>query len=278
MGLMLYDAAILAHVCQEKKLKKTVVCLGEPHLYLTAKSLFMACNDLKIKFPESLDPKDDGKLTGERFFKALGFEEYMSLDYDEYEGSQIIHDLNNPDLPEKYHGITDFIYDTGTFEHVFKLTNGFSCIHKLLRNEGMVFHTNPSNGYLDHGFYQISPTLYYDYYRKNNYEIISAHIFDHSKRGVTYCEPYANDVYRTKGTDYPLKRLARASVSFCAQKTEQSTFGEIPIQSYYSDMHSEFSQEYQSKYSFSLNSFSLKMWIISFIGKDFKATIKKMLG
>lgn len=278
MGLLLYDGALITNVCMQKEKKDSVVCLGEPLLYFSAKDLFEACTRLKIEYPESLNNQDKNRLEPEVFFKALGFKKYQSLDYDGYEGSKIIHDLNNPDVPEKYLGIADFIYDTGTFEHVYNIPNGFVSVHKLLADDGMIFHTNPSNGYLDHGFYQISPTLYYDYYKKNGYKIISAHVFDHSRRGVVYCEPYTCDIYRVKGSSYPIKNLARGSVSFCSQKLAKSTCGEIPIQSYYSQLHSEFRQEYESEYRFEFKIFSIKQWVASYIPTGLKKQIQKLLG
>ena len=278
MGLLLYDGALITNVCMQKSKKDNVVCLGEPLLYFSAKNLYNACYKLGVKFPSSLDKTSKRRLGPEEFFKALGFEQYQSLDYDGYEGSKIIHDLNNPVVAEKYHGIADFIYDTGTFEHVFNIPNGFSSVHQLLNEEGMIYHTNPSNGYLDHGFYQISPTLYYDYYKKNKYSIISAHVLDLSMRGQVYCEPYTCDIYRIKGTDYPMNRLARGSVSFCAQKHKNSTMGEIPIQSYYSQLHSEFRQEYESLYKFQFNVFSLKDWLVTFIPKGLKSRLQKLFS
>ena len=98
----------------------------------------------------------------------MGFNQIDTLDIEDYEGANVIFDLNQTllrnDLIDKY----DFIYDGGTLEHIFNIGNALINLSRMLKTNGMVFHANPSNGYIDHGFFQISPTFYFDYYIQNN--------------------------------------------------------------------------------------------------------------
>lgn len=230
--------------------KNQVVCLGEPDFGYSIKDLLVFCDNIGLKVEIPWNGDVNAGLTAKKFFSWLGFARCISMDYSDYEGAEIIHNLNEPDLAQQYHGLADLIIDAGTLEHVFHLPNALKVIHDLLRPEGMVYHHNPSNGYLDHGFYQICPTLYYDYYRENRYEIVSANLINRYK-GALSSEPYLTDVYRNKGMFYSIENLQRCTVAFLARKTTHSTAGVIPTQSYYRQMHSDFRQEYENQVPFS---------------------------
>lgn len=44
---------------------------------------------------------------------------------------------------------------------------------------GIVIHESPTNNHVDHGFYMFSPTVFYDYYLLNGFEIIKSYIFEY---------------------------------------------------------------------------------------------------
>lgn len=240
---------MLVGLSSQMSRKGQVICLGEPHFGYSLRDLSAFCLEIGLEVAESQQHEANSPLTAQSFFSWLGFASCLSMDYSDYEGAEIIHNLNEPDLAEEHHGIADLIVDAGTLEHVFHLPNALKVVHNLLRPEGLVYHHNPSNGYLDHGFYQICPTLYYDYYRENRYEIVSANLINRY-RGVISSEPYLTDVYRNKGMFYSVDKLERCTVAFVARKTIQSTFGAIPTQSYYRQMHSDFQQEYENQTPF----------------------------
>ncbi|MGA1868173.1 MAG: hypothetical protein ACMUJM_06455 [bacterium] len=66
----------------------------------------------------------------------------------------------------------DLVLDTGTLKHIFETRKVFKHLNMALKEEGYIIQMVPSNNYVDHGFYQFSPTLLADYYACNNYEII----------------------------------------------------------------------------------------------------------
>ena len=246
MGLSVYDAAMLAELVRHLPRRRTVVCLGMPHLRFTARSLERWSRRIGGTWSAGADPHRS--LDGPAFFQSLGFERCLALDISDYEGAQIIHDLNDPNLPLSHYGVADCVVDAGTLEHVFQLPNAFGNIFRLLAVDGLVVHTTPANGYLDHGFYQISPTLYYDYYVANQHRIISANVINRHPR--VRCEPYVEDIYRNRGTLYSAERLPRATVFFAAQKTAESTTGKVPTQGYYDKMHSGTERPRQNEFPF----------------------------
>jgi SAM-dependent methyltransferase len=108
----------------------------------------------------------------ERFFEKLGFSSVDSLDFSDFEGASIIHDLTQPvgdDLACRF----DVIYDGGTCEHVFELPTAYRNIDKMLKPGGVLIGHSPCNNWINHGFYQISPEMVYGFWQKAmGYDVI----------------------------------------------------------------------------------------------------------
>lgn len=66
----------------------------------------------------------------------------------------------------------DIVYNHGTAEHIFNIANVFRFMHDACRLGGLMIHEAPFTGWVDHGFWTIQPTAYYDLARANNYEIV----------------------------------------------------------------------------------------------------------
>lgn len=115
-------------------------------------------------------------MSDDAFFHALGFDETHALDRSDFEGADVIWDLNEP-LPAEHHGKFDLVYNGGTLEHVFHLPNALASVCAALRPGGRAVHVAPVSNAVDHGFYQFSPTLFYDYYVQNGWELERALLF-----------------------------------------------------------------------------------------------------
>lgn len=103
----------------------------------------------------------------EPFLAALGAKDIQSLDVSDFEGAQIVHDLNLP-LPEHLRGQFDMVYDGGTLEHVFNLPIALKNCMELLRPDGRLFLHTPANNLCGHGFYQFSPELFFRAFSAEN--------------------------------------------------------------------------------------------------------------
>lgn len=89
-----------------------------------------------------------------------------SLDYSDFEGANIIHDLNLPIV--KFKKEFDTILDFGTSEHVFNIIQSFKNISQLCKINGHIIHCLPANNNCGHGFWQFSPELFLNLYQKKN--------------------------------------------------------------------------------------------------------------
>jgi hypothetical protein len=79
-------------------------------------------------------------------------------------------DLNHPvALKERY----DIVINGGTAEHVFNVWQFFKTCHELTRAGGLMVHSSPFRGWLEHGFYNFNPTFFWDLAQANGYEVVS---------------------------------------------------------------------------------------------------------
>jgi hypothetical protein len=191
--------------------------------------------------PEGLadPPPSDEVIDFARLVKLLGLGQLHMLDVSAYEGADIIADLNHP-VPPEYAGKFGLILDGGTMEHVFDIRQGMKNTADMLRPGGRAVHITPVNNYVNHGFVQVSPTLYHDYYVANGFADV---------RGVMIVHPRAdylnelwhffqyehetmgglNSMFCTSGT--------QLAVYFTAQKNAASTSDRVPMQSYFTRVH-----------------------------------------
>lgn len=79
------------------------------------------------------------------------------------------HDLNYP-LP--MNELFDVVINHGTAEHVFNIAQVFRTMHDHCETGGLMIHDAPFHGWIDHGFYCLQPTLFYDLAAANNYEVV----------------------------------------------------------------------------------------------------------
>lgn len=91
---------------------------------------------------------------------VLGASDVQSMDFSQYEGASIAHDLNRP-IPLALEQRFDTVIDGGTLEHVFNFPVALANCMKLLRPGGRLFLFTPGNSQMGHGFYQFSPELLY---------------------------------------------------------------------------------------------------------------------
>jgi SAM-dependent methyltransferase len=120
----------------------------------------------------------------EMLINYFGATKVDSIDYSDYEGANIIHDMNLPlDPLEEY----DTVIDSGTLEHVFNINEAFKNITKLCKVGGQILHALPANNNCGHGFWQFSPELFFALYsEKNGYKDTQVFVGDTANLSWTY--------------------------------------------------------------------------------------------
>ena len=102
------------------------------------------------------------------FFAKLGCE-YDIYDIVAHQGNEEFLDLNQ-DIPESLHQKYDVVLDPGTLEHCFNAGIAIKNMSSMVKVGGHIIHHNPMI-MVNHGFYNFSPTFYFDFYARNGFEL-----------------------------------------------------------------------------------------------------------
>jgi hypothetical protein len=96
-----------------------------------------------------------------------------SIDIRPSRGAERIVDLNHPQpiAPGEWRELYDVILDPGTLEHCFNIGQAFLNVAAMVAPGGTIIHTNPIS-MVNHGFYNLSPTVYADFYGQNGFELV----------------------------------------------------------------------------------------------------------
>ena len=242
MGMDKGGAKLLLKESTRRPFEGRLLTLGRQEVHFTY--------DVLVKSAEEMGAKlyDPGPITlshhpvfalqkfisDDSFFKSLGFSDVAAMDYSSYESARYIFDLNCSEVPEHLLEAFDVIIDGGTIEHVFHVPNALNNIHKMLRQNGRIIHMSPSSNYMDHGFYMFSPTLFWDFYKTNEYEINTFQLIRHTQRPTV--DPWEISDY-TPGclNDVSFGGLddGMYAINCVATKKKESTGDRIPQQGLY---------------------------------------------
>lgn len=158
------------------------------------------------------------------FFRKIGYSVIESVDISESENPTYVRDLNyDITIDKKY----DLIVDGGTMEHCFHVPYVLSNTIKLLKKDGYVIHLNPLNNWINHSFYQFSPTLYYDFYKENNFTDLNMWLLLGKINNREVIKVDNNHIYDKIHTSKP------TLVLFSGKKQEDIDYIRYPIQGKY---------------------------------------------
>lgn len=107
-------------------------------------------------------------------FEQLGYSLDV-VDIQAARGGEILVDLNRP-LAEALVGKFDLVVDTGTCEHCFNIAQAAVNLASMLRERGVIVQALPLNSF-NHGFYNVNPTWFHDFYPSNGFRIRSLSAF-----------------------------------------------------------------------------------------------------
>ncbi len=241
MGLVPEIMKFIVNEHLRKPLLPKILSLGRQNIYATldeAITLMQALGHTphNIIYDTSIHtaiPGHDKKyISDTTFFKMLAGPDILleALDISDFEGADIVHNMNFP-IPEAMRGKYSFIIDAGTSEHVFNLPQSLNNISDMLETGGRVMHILPCNQYVNHGFYQFSPTTFFDYYATNGFSDVRVTTVAHSTENIfsqlipLEIIPVSERIVTP--AEYSLTQIVTAV------KTQVSTNSQSPVQSEY---------------------------------------------
>lgn len=219
-----------------------LLLLGAPDVYFGMNDFKRMAQTVQVDLDDSVEVTEShnaffrkkGYISGDTLFKSIGFESITIMDYSDFEGATLIHDLNSPDVPQEFFEQFDVIIDHGTLEHVFHIPNALQAVFKFLKKGGRMIHCLPTSNCVDHGFYMFSPTFFYDFYTTNNWEINNIYVVSMTPRQET--EPFFYTEYEPGNFDRVsyggLDSKIYSTLSFTT-KTSKSSAHLIPQQGIY---------------------------------------------
>lgn len=241
MGILRGIAGLMIEAHQRQPFHGRLLQLGRQEIFFSADDFERIARhrDFAPANASTLDTVPDRRrpLTDLEFFGAFGFERIEAADYSDFDGAELVYDMNRDDLPADHRGAYGCVVDGGTMEHVFHAPNFLKNVFELLRVGGRVVHITPASNAVDHGFYSFSPCLFYEFYKANGWRIDACKLLDFGTRllpirmtAYDYVPPIRRDV---------LDGYLRGTVHYTfvvATKQADSTADKIPQQTFYQDL------------------------------------------
>ena len=199
-------------------------------------SLVSKTFDKKNKIPVWFNTKHDNNVNAQYLFSLLGSKTIVTSDISRYENPDIIIDLNKS-VRRKLYNKFDNIIDSGTLEHIFNIPEALNNYKKMLKKNGNIIIVTTCSNLIDHGFYSFSPTLFFDFFSKNGFEIRNCFLREHSPFSI---EHRSSKIYKyeTVGKEIPFISNKAVEVFIVAKKIYNKLNYISPIQgTYFSNYH-----------------------------------------
>lgn len=122
------------------------------------------------------------------FYKLIGWE-HKALDADGWYGDPF--DLNLDTAQDDDRGAYCLCMNFGTTEHLIDQNNAFRVVHDIVRPGGMMLHSAPFLGMVDHGFFSYHPNFFSALAHFNSYELLGLWI---SVTGSSVLLPWNDEI------------------------------------------------------------------------------------
>lgn len=261
MGLDRVNAEMLLFEAAYKPITGKVLTIGRQTIGLTApeaKNLILEYGLPLLHDAGELDSRTVGwnqakeYITDISFFKMFSNAEVHALDVIDYEGAEVICDLNSP-ISHTYKENYDFIVNGSCLDNIFDPATSIKNISELLKPGGRVYHFEWGNSHAA-AYLKFSPDWFLDYYAINNFKDCKVYIryspnsvgvnIDGTKtsqfaqRSSNALEIFHFDPLRVINgivgyDDSNISAFGRWYVEVIAEKGQQSTSGVSPIQKHY---------------------------------------------
>lgn len=175
-----------------------------------------------------LPPRNTVPKFADELLLAMGATAVDAVDFHDYEGANLIHDLNQS-VPADWHQRYDLVFDGGTLEHIFSFPTAIKSCMQMLKPNGRFVSVTMPNNWCGHGFYQFSPELFYRMLSKDNgFSVVEMYIATLDGRAYSVKDP---EVVRSRVelcNERPVFLLVHAK-----RDTVCEVFAQPPLQSDY---------------------------------------------
>jgi hypothetical protein len=168
------------------------------------------------------------------FFGLLGFnpENLCSLDASDYEGADVVQDLNVP-INGSLRSRFDVIFDGGTIHYVFSVKDALFNVAHMCKVGGVVINFNPID-YSDHGFIGLNADVFREFYLVNGFEEVALKYIAIPTHDRRINEHYLE--FSPQSFTYSLQPFYTTAVYAAYRKVEEKAF-KVPFQGFYKHIH-----------------------------------------
>jgi hypothetical protein len=175
MGINAQVATVIAYLKANNLVGDEILSLGRQDRSFSLRDVRNIKRNVRASWAESQMEASAKDPLAETFLSLSGFKVSRAIDASDFEGADIVHDLNL-EIPAHLHEITSFFYDGGTLEHVFDVATSFKNVFDLLKVGGIALFAPPANNQCGHGFYQFSPELFFRVLSANGFDSIHVYL------------------------------------------------------------------------------------------------------
>lgn len=236
MGITPQHADIILREHAYKELPKTVYLLGRQTITLSFEAALELCSkhgiepvDVQVERDEETHgakTEEGDFITDKTFFSLLGVENVYAIDCSDYEGAELVVDLNQP-IDSSVAGIADFIFGGSVLDNIFNPATYIKNISQMLRPEGRLIDQNILSFY-HHAYLLASPAWFFDYFVINKYRDCKIYISEHPHMYGLSVAPEDEII-----GDFGPVRGMPTGLTLIAEKGEDSTWHVQPIQDCY---------------------------------------------
>jgi hypothetical protein len=177
-GILALNPLMLVKLLGRLKEGDAIASMGYPDIIFPPDELaaFLGDRISELKYrPESQEICARHGLKGHPIPDAESLFELFGASLDVYDivnerGCEIVLDLNYP-VPANACEQYDYVLDVGTSEHCFNIAQAVVNMACMAKVGGIVMHENPFN-WGNHGFYNLCPTWYHDFYTDNGFKVL----------------------------------------------------------------------------------------------------------
>jgi hypothetical protein len=220
-------------------IRGTVLLLGRQTIHLTPDRFSELMREEEMQFdpsiPLTLDSytrasQGKGFISDTYLFKVLGADKVIAIDVSDYEGAEIVHNLDTP-IPAELEGKFDFICNGSVFDNMFNPIVGLTNSSRLLAPRGRVIHFEHASNYTNAAYLQFSPNWFFDYYVVNRFADCKTYLafFNDLNGPWEFFSCLYSDLSEPEIFDSP--RYAMTAV--IAEKAIDSTWNQFPVQGQY---------------------------------------------
>jgi SAM-dependent methyltransferase len=262
MGIDGLAARMILHEHRYRPIKGTVLTIGRQSIGLTGDEMddLLKLTGTRKRSLTSYETdqstfgvsRERPYISQESFFDSFTGAKVLSLDVSDYEGADIVCDLQGT-IAKEHHGVADFIYNGSCLDNIFDPAAAMRNMSRLLKPGGRVYHYEQGNSHPT-AYLKYSADWFMDFYALNEFEDCKVYIADkpntlgvpllkstgenQPRRSEFDIVVYSFNPYveNAGGPGYDcssIEAFTRYEIHCIAEKAPTSTDDRIPIQKHY---------------------------------------------